>query len=85
MSKHTVLIVTQPFDVTADYVVTELHERGVPVFRCNPGDLPHRLTLTAHLGKAGPAAFASPNGTWHCQISGVPGIGGQRRSSSPKN
>lgn len=50
MSGQTVLIVTQPFDATADYVVAELHERGVPVFRCNPGDFPRRLTLAARLG-----------------------------------
>lgn len=50
MGELTVLIVTQPFDATADYVVAELHERGVPVFRCNPGDFPRRLTLAARLG-----------------------------------
>lgn len=49
MGEPTVLVVTQPFDATADYVVAELHERGVPVFRCNPGDFPRRLTLTARL------------------------------------
>lgn len=48
--ESTVLIVTQPFDVTADYVVAELHKRGVPVFRCNPGDFPRSLTLAAQLG-----------------------------------
>lgn len=51
MGGQTVLVVTQPFDTTADYVVTELHERGVPVFRCNPGDFPRRLTLAARLGE----------------------------------
>lgn len=51
MGEPTVLIVTQPFDATADYVVTELHERGVPVFRCNPGNFPRRLTLDARLGE----------------------------------
>jgi ATP-grasp ribosomal peptide maturase len=51
VGEQTVLIVTQPFDATADYVVAELHERGVPVFRCNPGDFPRRLTLAARLGE----------------------------------
>lgn len=46
----TVLILTQPFDVTTDYVVAELHQRGVEVFRCNPGDFPRSLTLAAALG-----------------------------------
>ncbi|MGH3885592.1 MAG: ATP-grasp ribosomal peptide maturase [Pseudonocardiaceae bacterium] len=46
----TVLILTQPFDVTADGVVDELNRRGVPVFRCNPGDFPCDLTLIAELG-----------------------------------
>jgi ATP-grasp ribosomal peptide maturase len=50
-SELTVLIVTQPFDVTADYVVAELGRRGVPVFRCNPGDFPGSLSLTAGLGE----------------------------------
>ncbi|MGH3923491.1 MAG: ATP-grasp ribosomal peptide maturase [Pseudonocardiaceae bacterium] len=42
---------TQPFDVTADYVVDELHARGVPVFRCNPGDFPRALSVSAGLGE----------------------------------
>lgn len=46
----TVLVVTQPFDVTADYVVAELQQRGVPVFRCNPGDFSRSLTFAAALG-----------------------------------
>jgi ATP-grasp ribosomal peptide maturase len=56
----TVLIVTQPFDATADYVVTELHERGVPVFRCNPGDFPRRLTLAARLGEGWTGSLRLP-------------------------
>jgi hypothetical protein len=46
-NEPTVLILTQPFDVTADYVVDELNRRGVPVFRCDPGDFPRGLTLVA--------------------------------------
>lgn len=49
-NEPTVLILTQPFDVTADGVVEELDRRGVPVFRCNPGDFPRDLTLVAELG-----------------------------------
>jgi ATP-grasp ribosomal peptide maturase len=49
-NEPTVLILTQPFDVTADGVVDELHRRGVPVFRCNPGDFPRDLRVVAELG-----------------------------------
>jgi ATP-grasp ribosomal peptide maturase len=59
----TVLIVTQPFDATADYVVAELHERGVPVFRCNPGDFPRRLTLAARLGEGWTGSLQLPERT----------------------
>ncbi|MGH3632711.1 MAG: ATP-grasp ribosomal peptide maturase, partial [Mycobacterium sp.] len=45
----TVLVLTDPYDTTADYVVEELNRRGHPVFRCNPGDFPARLSLAAHL------------------------------------
>jgi ATP-grasp ribosomal peptide maturase len=44
-----VLVLTQPFDPTADYVVEALHRRGIPVFRCDPGEFPQRLTMTAVL------------------------------------
>ncbi|HEX5496917.1 MAG TPA: ATP-grasp ribosomal peptide maturase [Mycobacteriales bacterium] len=46
----TVLILTQPFDVSADYVVAELQSRAAPVFRCDPGDFPRSLVLAAELG-----------------------------------
>ncbi|MBT8225493.1 MAG: ATP-grasp ribosomal peptide maturase [Dactylosporangium sp.] len=49
----TILVLTHPFDPTADYVVAELNQRGVPVFRCDPGEFPRRLTLTARLDAAG--------------------------------
>lgn len=60
MGEPTVLVVTQPFDATADYVVAELHERGVPVFRCNPGDFPRRLTLAAHLAEGWTGSLRLP-------------------------
>ncbi|MGH3947643.1 MAG: ATP-grasp ribosomal peptide maturase [Pseudonocardiaceae bacterium] len=60
MGEPTVLIVTQPFDPTADYVVAELHERGVPVFRCNPGDFPRRLTLATRLGQGWTGSLRLP-------------------------
>jgi ATP-grasp ribosomal peptide maturase len=45
-----VLVLTQAYDVTADYVVAELNARGVPVFRCDPGQFPDELSLVARLG-----------------------------------
>jgi ATP-grasp ribosomal peptide maturase len=62
-SERTVLIVTQPFDVTADYVVDELHHRGVPVFRCNPGDFPSLLSLRAGLGEGWGGSLHLPGRT----------------------
>ncbi|MEC3979649.1 ATP-grasp ribosomal peptide maturase [Amycolatopsis sp. H20-H5] len=47
---RTVLVLTDPYDTTADYVVEELNQRGHPVFRCNPGNFPARLSLAARLG-----------------------------------
>jgi ATP-grasp ribosomal peptide maturase len=44
------LVLTHPFDPTADYVVSELNRRGAPVFRCDPGEFPKRLTLAARIG-----------------------------------
>ena len=49
--ERTVLVLTQSYDVTADYVVAELAARDVPVFRCDPGDFPQRLTLVARWGE----------------------------------
>jgi len=43
----TVLILTSEEDVTADMVVAELHEHGVPVMRLDPADLPGRAVLSA--------------------------------------
>ncbi|WP_055555437.1 ATP-grasp ribosomal peptide maturase [Streptomyces sp. NBRC 110028] len=46
-----VLVVTEPLDITADMVITHLNERGVPVIRFNPADLPlGELTVSARFG-----------------------------------
>jgi ATP-grasp ribosomal peptide maturase len=47
--ERSVLVLTHPFDPTADYVIAELNNRSVPVFRCNPGEFPRALTLAAVL------------------------------------
>jgi ATP-grasp ribosomal peptide maturase len=44
-----VLVVTQQFDPTADYVVEELNQRGIPVFRTDLADFPQRLSVAASL------------------------------------
>ncbi|MEV6550379.1 ATP-grasp ribosomal peptide maturase [Streptomyces sp. NPDC051597] len=43
----TVLILTCEQDVTTDMVVTHLHERGVPLVRLDPADVPGRAVLSA--------------------------------------
>ncbi len=52
MSRAVTLVLTHPFDPTADYVVSELNRRRVPVFRCDPGEFPQRLTVSARLNRA---------------------------------
>ncbi|MGI5346789.1 ATP-grasp ribosomal peptide maturase [Streptomyces sp. CA-250714] len=47
----TVLILTCPEDVTADMVVSELNDQGVPVVRLDPADLPGGVTLSAEYVK----------------------------------
>ncbi|MFV0126717.1 ATP-grasp ribosomal peptide maturase [Streptomyces sp. HMX112] len=43
----TVLILTSREDVTADMVVAVLHERGVPLVRLDPADLPGEAAMSA--------------------------------------
>ncbi|MBT2365973.1 ATP-grasp ribosomal peptide maturase [Streptomyces sp. ISL-10] len=43
----TVLVLTCEEDVTADLVVAELHQQGVPLVRLDPGDLPGDVALSA--------------------------------------
>lgn len=49
----TVLVLSDEFDPTTDAVVDALHERDVPVFRCDTGWFPQRLTLDAELTDQG--------------------------------
>jgi ATP-grasp ribosomal peptide maturase len=48
-SKNAVLVLTQVEDPTADLVLDELNQRGVAFVRCDPGDFPASLVLTARL------------------------------------
>jgi ATP-grasp ribosomal peptide maturase len=54
MVKGTVLVVTSLGDVTADRVVAELYDRGVPVVRLDPGtDFRAEAIVSARLGTSG--------------------------------
>ncbi|GAA2600854.1 MULTISPECIES: ATP-grasp ribosomal peptide maturase [Streptomyces] len=52
---HTVLVVTALEDVTADWVIAALNERGVPVVRVDPADVGPRLAFGFRLGVDEPA------------------------------
>ncbi|WOX11138.1 ATP-grasp ribosomal peptide maturase [Streptomyces sp. N50] len=45
-----VLVVTNLDDPTADFVIAELHDRGVPVVRFDSGDFPAALSCSASIG-----------------------------------
>lgn len=53
MGETTVVVLTQPLDVTADYVVAELSARSVPVFRCDLAQFPQTLSVAARLADGG--------------------------------
>ena len=52
----TVLILTSEDDVTADMVVHRLVQRGTPVLRLDPADIPGRVALTARITAGGEVA-----------------------------
>ncbi|QOV36721.1 ATP-grasp ribosomal peptide maturase [Streptomyces ferrugineus] len=52
-----VAVVTEVDDITADMVITELNERGVPVVRFDPSDIGEHLSFSARFG-AGPVSPA---------------------------
>jgi ATP-grasp ribosomal peptide maturase len=53
MGTRTVLVVTNLDDPTADVVIEELNDRGVPVMRFDSGNFPAELSLTAYVGRDG--------------------------------
>ncbi|MFJ1590146.1 MvdC/MvdD family ATP grasp protein [Kitasatospora albolonga] len=55
-----VLVITYALDPTADFVLRELTERGVPFWRTDLSDFPSRSTLTAEL---------RPEGRWDGRMS----------------
>ncbi|MFI6358320.1 ATP-grasp ribosomal peptide maturase [Streptomyces sp. NPDC050743] len=48
-----VLVVTSLYDPTADVVIRELHDRGVPVVRFDSGDFPASLSVEAEITSHG--------------------------------
>jgi hypothetical protein len=44
-----VLVVTSLYDPTADVVISELHDRDVPVVRFDSGDFPASLSVEAEI------------------------------------
>ncbi|WP_369389384.1 MvdC/MvdD family ATP grasp protein [Streptomyces sp. CG1] len=48
-----VLVVTSLYDPTADVVIRELHDRGVPVVRLDSGDFPASLSVEAEITQHG--------------------------------
>lgn len=52
-----VAVVTEVDDITADMVISELNERGVPVARFDPSDIGEHLSFSARFG-ARPASSA---------------------------
>lgn len=46
---RSVLVLTHQFDPTADKVVQELNNRGVPLFRVDTSEFPERLSVGAEL------------------------------------
>lgn len=63
MSGRTVAIFTEELDVTADFVIVELHKRGVPVFRCDPADFPDDLSIGARFGSSWAGHLRTPHRT----------------------
>ncbi|MEU1201807.1 ATP-grasp ribosomal peptide maturase [Streptomyces sp. NPDC005813] len=58
----TVLILTAEQDVTADMVVARLHERGVPMVRLDPADVPGKAVLSADYAHGDFDGYLSVNG-----------------------
>ncbi|KPI18741.1 ATP-grasp ribosomal peptide maturase, SAV_5884 family [Actinobacteria bacterium OK074] len=58
----TVLILTSEEDVTADMVVSRLHELAVPVMRLDPADVPGKAVLAADYARGDFEGHLSVNG-----------------------
>lgn len=56
-----VAVVTEVDDVTADMVIAELNQHGVPVVRFDPSDIGERLVLSARFGAAPGGRLRTPS------------------------
>jgi hypothetical protein len=66
--EQPVLIVTEPLDVHADFVISELKERGVPVFRFHTEDFPAGSQISiSGAGTAWSAEIRTPLRSLHLQ------------------
>lgn len=59
-----ILVLTHDDDPTADLVLHELNSRGTPFVRCDPGNFPAALQLTARL--------STEAGSWAGSLTGAP-------------
>lgn len=74
-----VVVATRLDDVTADLVIAELNERGVPVVRLDPGDFPSSVTLDVLLDEGGPCGRIR-TATRSIDVSAVRSVYGRRPS-----
>jgi len=66
--EQPVLIVTEPLDVHADFVISELAKRDVPVFRFHPGDFPASAQISiSGSGTVWSAEIRTPLRSLHLQ------------------
>ncbi|MGP3949062.1 ATP-grasp ribosomal peptide maturase [Streptomyces sp. 7N604] len=70
----TVLVLTCAEDVTADMVVSALHDAGVPVVRLDPADLPGQAALSAEYVKGDFHGYLSADGGRVVSMSGLRSI-----------
>ncbi|TCC56160.1 hypothetical protein E0H73_33955 [Kribbella pittospori] len=59
-----ILVLTHDDDPTADVVLNELNSRGTQFVRCDPGNFPAAMTMTARLG--------APGLSWNGSLTGAP-------------
>lgn len=45
----TILIITNKDDITVDFIIKELQERGIPYYRLNTEDIPNKISIKLNL------------------------------------
>lgn len=81
-----VVVVTRLDDVTADLVIAELNDRGVPVARLDPGDFPTFVTMNVTVDGDGPSGRLE-TGTRNIDVARVRSVYWRRPSpySAPRD